>query len=277
MSSLSRSCQLGICLLALAILDANDCGAQSSNVRRELSTTSDLPVWRVDQQYAHDIFTFVRIQYDSAGGYGRGGSSWRNDHPDSEINFSLRLQQLTSMQVAPRPEVFRLTDPAILDYPFLYMNGVGSLSLSEAEGQSLRRYLQNGGFLMLDDFWGDWEWQVVEGQLRRALPEWRPQQLPLSHEIFHVVYDFRQFPQVPGIRHWRAGRNYEDHGPGSERGPNFQGIFDQQGRLVVLLCHNNDLGDGWEREGEDAEYFQEFAVKSSYPMGLNIVVYAMTH
>jgi hypothetical protein len=109
------------------------------------------------------------------------------------------------------------------------------------------------------------------------VPAWKPRELPLSHEIFHIAYDFKQKPQVPGIRHWRSGRSYEDHGPGSNSGPNFQGIFDDHDNLVVLLCHNNDIGDGWEREGEDPEYFNNFAVKWSYPIGMNIVFYALTH
>ena len=240
---------------------------------------SEYPTWEVNPEFADDVFTFVRIQYDSRGGYGRGrgGNRWQNDYPDSDWNFSFRLQQLTALKVDPNGKVLRLTDPKLLDYPFLYMNGVGGMYLNEEEAMALRRYLTNGGFLMLDDFWGDWEWQVVTEQLSRAVPEWQPRELPLNHEIFHAVYDLKKRPQVPSIRHWRSGRTYEDHGPGSDRGPNYQGIFDDDGRLAVLLCHNNDLGDGWEREGEDPEYFREYAVKWSYPMGMNIIFYVMTH
>jgi len=246
---------------------------------RRTPDRSEYPVWENDQEFADDVFTFVRIEYDSRGGYGRGrgGNRWQNDYPDSDWNFSFRLQQLSSFKVDPNGKVLRLTDPEVLDFPFLYMNGVGGLSLSEPEVEALRGYLTNGGFLMLDDFWGDWEWQVVTEQLSRAVPQWRPRELPLSHAIFHVVYDLDRRPQVPSIRHWRSGRTYEDHGPGSDSGPNFQGLFDEDGRLAVLLCHNNDIGDGWEREGEDPEYFREYSVKWSYPMGMNIIVYAMTH
>ena len=240
---------------------------------------SEYPNWEVDPAFPGDAFTFVRIQYDSRGGYGRGrgGSTWDNDYPHSEWNFSLRLHQLTSMKVDPNGRVLRLTDPELLDYPFIYMNGVGGMYLSEAEVNGLRRYLANGGFLMLDDFWGDRELRIVAEQLARAVPDWKPRRLPLRHDIFHAVYDLKNQPQVPGIRHWRSGRTFEDHGPGSDTGPNYQGIFDDQGRLVVLLCHNNDLGDGWEREGENIDYFNQYAVKCSYPMGINIITYVMTH
>lgn len=240
---------------------------------------SDYPTWENDPAFPSDIFTFVRIQYDSRGGFGRGrgGSTWSNDHPQSEWNFSLRLHQMTSMKVDPNGKVLRLTDPELMDYPFIYMNGVGGMQLREEEVGRLRHYLTNGGFLMLDDFWGDRELQVVTEQLARAVPKWKPRRLPMNHEIFHAVYNLKEPPQVPGLRHWRTGRTFEDHGPGSEIGPNFQGIFDDEGHLVVLLCHNNDLGDGWEREGENVDYFNECAVKHSYPMGINIITYVMTH
>lgn len=246
---------------------------------RRQAERSEYPMWENDRQFADDVFTFVRIQYDSRGGYGRGrrGNRWQNDYPDSDWNFSFRLQQLTALKVDPNGKVLRLTDPAIFDFPFLYMNGVGGVHFNDEEVTALRRYLNNGGFLMLDDFWGDREWQIVTEQLARAVPEWQPRELPLSHEIFQGVYHLTERPQVPSIRHWRSGRTFEDHGPGSDRGPNYQGLFDDDGRLAVLLCHNNDLGDGWEREGEDAEYFREFAVKWSYPMGMNIIFYVMTH
>lgn len=264
--------------MMLTLIAASACGQWQWGGRGGQRTLdrSEYPTWEINRDFTQDVFTFVRIQYDSYGGYGRGGRSWQNDYPDSDWNFSLRLQQLTSLQVDANGKVLRLTDPEIFDFPFLYMNGVGGLSLSSEEAAGLRQYLSNGGFLMLDDFWGDWEWQVVTEQLAKAIPEWKPRELPLGHEIFHLAYDLQERPQVPSIRHWRSGRTYEDHGPGSDRGPNFQGIFDDNDRLVVLLCHNNDIGDGWEREGEDAEYFHEYAVKWSYPLGLNIIFYAMT-
>ncbi len=242
---------------------------------------SEYPVWDIPDNFRHDVFTFVRVEYDSwsGGGFrgGRGGNRWRNDYPHSDWNFSYRLQELTSLEVDPDGKVLRLTDPAIFDYPFLYMNGVGGLRFREEEVNALRRYLRNGGFLMVDDFWGDYKWNNVSEQMARVFPGQRPRELPLSHEIFHIVYDLKKKPQVPSIRHWRSGRTYEDHGPGSADGPHFRGIIDENGRLVALLCHNNDVGDGWEREGEDREYFLQCSEKWSYPLGINIITYVMTH
>ena len=103
-------------------------------------------------------------------------------------------------------------------------------------------------------------------------------ELPLDHEIFHCVYRLKEKPQVPSIHAWRRGPGvtWEDHGRDSAT-VHYQGIFDDKGRMMAIICHNTDLGDGWEREGEDAGYFHEFSEKKSYPMGINIVTYAMTH
>ncbi len=114
----------------------------------------NVPTWEIDQEFKEDVFTFVRIKYDSAYGYGRQRGNWQIDYPDSDLNFSLRLQQLTSLNVNPDPIVLELTDERLFDYPFIYIIEPGSLMFSEAEVIALRRYCLNGGFLMVNDFWG---------------------------------------------------------------------------------------------------------------------------
>ena len=205
------------------------------------------------------------------------GAAWATDWPDSDLNFSFRLQQLTSLKVNPDPISLRLTDPKLFDHPFLYMIEPGRLFFSEEEVATLRRYLLNGGFMMVDDFWGEMQWENFYEQIKRVFPEREPQELDISHEIFRCVYQLKSKPQVPSIHTWQySGQTWEDHGPGSET-VHYKGIFDDKGRMMVIICHNTDLGDGWEREGESEEYFHEFAEKKSYPMGINIVTYAMTH
>ena len=104
-----------------------------------------------------------------------------------------------------------------------------------------------------------------------------PVELDPSHEIFRCVYRLKEKPQVPSIHNWQwSGQTWEDHGPGSET-VHYRAFFDDKSRMVALLCHNTDLGDGWEREGENIDYFKEFSEKKAYPMGINIVTYAMTH
>ena len=235
-----------------------------------------VPVWEHDSNFQHDAFTFARVIYDSAGGGWGGG--WRTDWPDSDLNFSLRLQQLTSLKVNPQPVQLRLTDPQLFDYPFLYMIEVGGIWLSDAEVQAMRKYCLSGGFIMVDDFWGDRALFDMLQTLRRVFPDREPREVPLEHEIFQCVYPLKEKPQIPSIHSWeRSGVTYEWNHDGDTRTPHYMAIYDDAGRIVVFLCHNTDLGDGWEREGENHEYFQEFSVKKSYPMGINIVTYAMTH
>lgn len=234
-----------------------------------------VPDWTIDAEFERDTFTFVRVIYNTWGrGYG-----WRTDYPDSDLNFSFRLQQLTALQVDPDGRTMRLDDPELFDFPFLYMIEPGRLVFSEEEVQCLRRYCLNGGFLMVDDFWDDDEWDNFEREIKRVFPDREIYDVPLEHEIFHIVYDLKEKPQIPSIGSAQRGRW---DGVTWERGwntqtPNYRAIEDEQGRIMVFICHNTDLGDGWEREGEDEWYFTEFSEKKAYPMGINIVTYALTH
>ena len=241
-----------------------------------------VPDWEVDEAFPTDLFTFVRIEYDSYGGRRSGGKCW-TDWPDSDLNFSLRLQQLTSLKVNPDPISLRLTDDELFDYPFVYLIEPGSLSFSDDEVVALRRYCNNGGFMMIDDFWGDDEYENLSRQLKRVFPDREAAEVPLEHEIFHSVYDLDEKPQVPSIHSARRMADgtygsYEWSRDGSDTSiPHYRAITDDEDRIMVFICHNTDLGDGWEREGEQQWYFDEFSVKKAYPMGINIVTYAMTH
>ncbi len=234
---------------------------------------SEFPMWENDREFDADVFTFARIRYVPH--YFRG---WDGDYPDADWNISYRLQQLTSLDVNPNPAVLELTDPDLLDYPFIFIIAPRSVIFTEAEADALRGYLLNGGFLMVDEFWGTLQWDHFYEQIKRVLPEYEPRELTIDHEIFHNVYDFKTLPQATAIHFWRQGYTYHPV-PGTEldHEPHFFGIFDEQDRMMVLLCHNNDLVDGWEREGEDREFFERFSVRQSYPMGVNIITYAMTH
>lgn len=243
----------------------------------------NVPQWDLDNGFAHDVFTFVRIEYDPGGrlrSWLGGGGVWYIDYPDAELNLSFRLQQLTSMKVHPEPEHkhIRLTNPALFDYPFIYIVEPGDLMFTEEEVPLLRRYLLSGGFLMVDDFWGEAEWQNFYEEIKRVFPEREPVELDLEHPIFNCVFPIREKLQIPNVR---DGTLYGPEGITWERPDakevHYKAIFDDKGRMMVMICHNTDLGDGWEWEGSNEYYFREFSEKRAYPLGINIIFYAMTH
>jgi hypothetical protein len=248
----------------------------SRDVRPEGADRGGVPEWKTDERFKEDVFCFVRVRYSSYSGWGRGGGKWATDYPDADLNLSYRLHELTALETDPYGKVLELTDDALFDYPWLYMIEPGRMYLEDAEVLALRKHLLNGGFLMVDDFWGEDEWQNFYENIKRVFPDKEPRELPLEHEIFHCVYDLQKKPQIPHIGHW-----FGSGGGTSERWdsdtPHYRGIFDDKGRMMVIICHNTDVGDGWEREGADPEFFRLFSEKWSYPLGINILMYAMTH
>ncbi|HWB02896.1 MAG TPA: DUF4159 domain-containing protein [Verrucomicrobiales bacterium] len=250
------------------------------------SNSTGTPTWTNPAAHVKDVFTFVRIVYSSGYGYGGGygrrrGGGWRTDLPDSDLNLSWRLQQMTSMKVDPDGRNIRLTDPELKDFPFIYIVEPGSLYLSEEEATALRNYLLNGGFLMLDDFWGDSEWENCEENLKKVFPNRSFKELEMDHPIYHCVFEIKQKWQVPNID---VGANSEFNGvtweynhDGDTQTVHHKVITDDKERVMVIACHNTDNGDGWEREGESDYYFHNFSEKVAYPLGINILFYAMTH
>ncbi len=244
--------------------------------------------------FSAGTFTFCRVEYSSRdrGGWGGRRGGWATDYPESDLNFSLRLSQLTALEVGRKDNgdfahaVVRLDEPELFNFPFIYMIEVGGLVFSEAEREGLRSYLLRGGFLLVDDFWGDEGWENWQYEFEQVLP---PEQFPMvdipsDHDLFNIVFQLNGVPQVPAVNHYRQ---WEETGSTVEyRSGSYQrygsaarckGVFDRDGRLMAVILHNTDLGDGWEREGDNYGYFRDFSAKKAYPMGINIVVYAMTH
>lgn len=230
--------------------------------------------------FPNDTFTFCRIRYTS---WNRQ-PKWAVDYPDSDLNFSQRLEELTTINVSRddqgeiRHVVLKITDEELFNYPFIYMIEVGELAFTDEEVERLRTYLLRGGFLMVDDFWGPNEWDNWEYEIGRVFPpdEYKMVELGLDHPIFNMVFVLKEKPQVPSLYFWN-GTGLTSERYHKSKDPHYKGIFDKNGRLMVVICHNTDLGDGWEREGENESYFNEFSAKKAYPLGINIVVYAMTH
>lgn len=213
-----------------------------------------------------------------------GGQGWGTDYPDADLNFSTRLSELTKTRISKQPGgepnhlVLRLTDDALFQCPMLEMEDVGTMRLTDAEVVRLREYLLKGGFLYVDDFWGEWAWQQWTEEIGRVLPrtEYPIVDLGFDHALFRSQFVITELPQIPSIAHWRR-----NGGETSERGAesaevHFRGIADRAGRLMVMMTHNTDISDAWEREGEDPRYFYQFS-PDGYAVGINIVMYALTH
>ena len=248
----------------------------SVNTPREIAQHSyETPNWTNTEGFEKDVFTFTRIRRDSNG---RWGADWTTDTPDSDLNLSYRLQQMTSMKVDPDGLFLRLTDKGLADQPFIYMVEPGSLALRDEEIEPLRNYLLNGGFLMLDDFWGEREWENVEEELKKVFPNRSFVELDLSHPLYHCVFEIKTKGQVPNVR---TGTYSQSTGVTWEQWDakevHHRVIYDDKGRIMVIATHNTDNGDGWEWEGDNAYYFEHFAEKIAYPLAINIIFYSMTH
>ena len=240
------------------------------------------PKW-VTRDNFDGSFNFCR-GYFTANRREDGGSGWDTDFPGADNNFSVRLAELTRVRVRldksgqPDYVVVRLTDPLLYHCPILHMEDVGVAHFSDEEVEQLRAYLLKGGFLIVDDFWGSRAWDQWAFEIGRALP---PAQYPIfdiprDHAIMHELYDVKEVEQVSNIRFWaNTGGSVSERGPDSPH-VNFRGIADDRGRLMVVMAHNTDIPDTWEREGESKEYFDRFS-PSGYAIGVNIILYAMTH
>ena len=268
--------RLGIAVILLGLFWALPADAARGRYRFNERTA---PQWQLDPVFAKDVFTFVRIRYTGHYGGWSGSGDWTTDWPDADLNLSYRLQEMTSLKVDPEGKILELTDKELFDYPFIYIVEPGGLEFKAEEVVALQKYLFAGGFLMIDDFWGEREWRNLADELKRVFPDREPQELPLDHPIFHCVFPLKEKPQIPNVR--LGTLSQRNGGITWERPdavtPHYKGIFDDNGRMMVIICHNTDLGDGWEREGDNEYYFREFSEKKAYPLGINIIFYSMTH
>jgi hypothetical protein len=264
-------------LLAAFCLAALVAGVASSQFRRGFGYRIK---WMTPEDY-NGAFLFCRIAFRNAP-QGDGGG-WGVDYPRADINLTFRLSELSKASVTRHPEeeynhvVLRLTDPLMFHCPFIMMTEPGGAYLDEAEAAQLHDYGVKGGFLWADDFWGDYAFEWWAGQIAKAFPPERYPivDLPLDHQLFHILYDVQHIPQIPSIGVWQRWRTTSERGAASAT-PHVRAIFDEDGRMMVVMTHNTDFGDAFEREGEDHDYFLHFA-PDGYAFGVNTLVYSMTH
>ena len=228
-------------------------------------------------------FNFCRAIYTSTRAEA-GGQGWGTDYPDADLNFSIRLSELTrtrvSMENGGRPDYLtvRLTDDSLFQCPYIHMEDVGTVTFNEREVEALREYFLKGGFMWVDDFWGSYAWEQWVSEISRVLPpsEYPIQDITPAHPLMKMQYQIKELPQIPSIQAWRGNPSET-----SERGydsaePHFRAISDRHGNIMVLMTHNTDISDAWEREGEDPRYFYSFSPRG-YAVGINAIMYAMTH
>jgi uncharacterized protein DUF4159 len=227
-------------------------------------------------------FTFCRIAFRS--GYGGYGGGWSVDYPRADQNLPIRLSELTRAAVnldesgSPHYLVIEATEPELFKCPFVALTNQGNAYFGPEEVAALRAYLQKGGFLWADDAWGSYAWEHWIDEIRKVLPEssYPLVDLPLNHSIFHTLFDVKRIPQIPNIGFYqRSGGRTSERGDDSEVA-RAAAILDAQGHVMVLTTHNTDFGDAYERESDDPEYFYKFSVEG-YAVGINVLLYAMTH
>jgi len=271
----ARAAVAGIAVLVVA-LTAHEALAR----QRRLGVSNRYPI--PDESSFDGGFNFCRVAFQT--GRLRRGGSWVVDYPRADVNLSIRLSELTRTRISrdgerePRHFVVQLTDPSLFRCPFVMMTEPGGVAFDDNEVARLREYLQKGGFLWADDFWGEIAWQNFEAEVRKVLPsaDYELRDLDRDHPLFKVQFPVQEVKQIPSINFWAGtGGDTSEWGIDS-RVPRARAFVDKQGRVVLLATHNTDYGDSWEREGDDPDYFQTFSI-DGYAFGINVVLYAMSH
>ena len=268
-------------LVAAALVAALAAGATTALAQRRRGFGFSYNYRPATPESFDGSFNFCRIMLSQSSD-GDGGN-WSVDYPRADVNLSIRLSELTKTRISRGPDgepnhlLMRLTDDVLFQCPFIMMTEVGSVYFSPEEAARLREYLLKGGFLWADDFWGSYAWEVWMREFEKVLPraQYPMLDLPLSHPLFRMQFEVRKVAQIPSINHWMGYGNTSERGEDSAV-PHARGISDGHGRLMVLITHNTDFGDAFEREGDDPRYFYTFSV-DGYAFGINALLYALSH
>jgi hypothetical protein len=229
-------------------------------------------------------FTVCRLEYTRVR-YEDMGVGWQTDYPYSERNLMIRLSELTKTPISrnaenePNTWVVRATDPQLFNCPYLVASDAGTIGLSADEARGLRDYLLKGGFLWVDDFWGTEAWEQWSGEIGRVLPstKYPITDVPLTDPLFRSLFTVTKIPQITNIQFWRMwnGTTTSERGSDSDEA-HLRAIRDDHGRIMVIMTHNTDVADSWEREGEDVGFFYQFS-PNGYALGVDVLIHAMTH
>jgi hypothetical protein len=216
-------------------------------------------------------FYFTRGIYTGINDGDDWGPRWAIDYPEADQHFLTALRRLTGVDAYADENALPIGSESIREFPFIYIVEAGALNLSTANRQALRDYLLSGGFLVVDDFWGTWAWNSLVAQMQQVFPDRQFRDIALDHPVFHTYYDIDALLQVPNAALASSQHTHEFDG----YVPQARGIFDDDGRLMVLVNWNTDLGDAWEW-ADDPDYPLHFS-NYAYRLGINIVIYAMSY
>ena len=228
-------------------------------------------------------FTICRLWYTSVRSE-RDGSGWKTDYPYSEINLLIRLQELTNAQISYNPEqkrpntwVVKLSDAKLYDCPVVIASDVGTLGIKDEEVAALREYLLKGGFLWVDDFWGSDAWTQWEQEINKVLPsgEYPIEDVSAADPIMREMFALEKVPQITNVTFWLKNNGKTSEREEDSAQVHVRAIRDRHRRIMVLMTHNTDVGDSFEREREDSEYSRLFS-PPGYALGINVLLYAMT-
>jgi hypothetical protein len=227
-------------------------------------------------------FAFARLMYPGGwndgyrgrfdGDWRLGMTLWTQDYPRADRHFSEGLRRLTRVSTRSVEQPINVDENEEFDWPWLYAVQVGEWGITPRQGKELREYLLRGGFFAADDFHGNVEREVFEQSMKLVFPDRPIVDIPDNDAIFHVVYDLADRSQIPGQAHLREGcKNCSEGG----RGAHWRGIYDDKGRVMIAISYNSDMGDAW--EWADDPYYPEKAASLAIRIGVNYVVYSMTH
>jgi len=232
-----------------------------------------------DEDHPESEFQIARVKYRTSGGAGLRGFIqpwWAIDYPLAEEHFLPALHRVTKISVCDDERHLELSDDQIFQYPFLFLQqpGSGNWRPTAKEAANLREHLLRGGFLLVDDFHGEYDWEVFEAAIRRVMPDRPIVEIPDDDPLMHIFYDLDKKTAIPGDRHLRMTRGgqivAQMQGP-----PHWRGIYDDHNRLMVAMNFNMDMGDAWEHA--DDPYYPVPMTALAYKFGVNYVIYAMTH
>lgn len=256
--------------VALTLSIATFAWQQRGDIRDFMDEDADQPVPADASEKTE--YVFARMQYNSMRrSYFGGNGNWATDYPKADRQFVQGVRRLSRIHVRSVEEVVNMDDDRLFDFPWIYLTEPGTWTVSDEQASKLREYLLRGGFVMTDDFHGTTEWEIFQVAIRKVFPDRPIVDLPNSNPIWHVLYDLDEKFQVAGIQMFFTGRTAEKDGFEAK----WRGIYDDNGRIMVAISHNSDLGDAW--EWADHPMYPERNSSLAYRIGINYIIYSMTH